>query len=538
MFTPSQMEQIPIDVEKEFKKLEKRIMSDVVRRIKINGEITRAADWQLYRLYELGLSSEYIKDALQKALKESQAKVDKLYSEVIDLGYTYNEDLYNAVGIKKIPFEENAELQQLITAVKLQTNEEFKNITQSLGFAENVQGKIKFKPIAEFYQRTLDSAFYDISTGVFDYNTALKRTVETMTKSGLRTVDYASGWSNRVDVAARRAVMTGVNQVVSKINEQNAQELGATHFEVSWHSTARPTHQAWQGKIYTKDELISVCGLGTVTGLYGANCRHDYDPFILGVSKRKYTDEWLEEMNAKENTPKKYKGKEYTAYQATQRQRQLETLMRKQRRDIQLLKEGNSSEEIVIAGQSRYRKTMAEYADFSKEMGLPQQMQRVYVDGLKDIGGRGKLKTTPRTFTHIDKSDIIDSNEKASKSQRFARSQEDINELIKNDLTGVKLTKQPIYNSRIRSNGKTTYSVSQSGRVIEIKKVEIGKQDRSSKEFLLDTILHEELEARILSRNTAKFSTLNNTSETERHNYINKLIKRFFRVKGWNYDMG
>ncbi len=120
-------------------------------------------------------------------------------------------------------------------------------------------------------------------------------------------------------------------------------------------------------------------------------------------------------------------------------------------------------------------------------------MQRVYVDGLKDIGGLGKLKTTPKTFTHIDKSDIIDSSEKASKSQRFATSQGYIDGLVKNDLMGVKLTKQPIYNSRIRSNGKTTYSVSPSGRVIEVKKVEIGKQDRSSKGFFLDTILHEEL---------------------------------------------
>ena len=87
-------------------------------------------------------------------------------------------------------------------------------------------------------------------------------------------------------------------------------------------------------------------------------------------------------MNAKENTPKKYKGKEYTTYEATQRQRKLETLMRKQRREIKLLKEGGADEKDIINAQAKYRATMAEYVDFSKKMGLPQEMERVYADGL------------------------------------------------------------------------------------------------------------------------------------------------------------
>ncbi len=97
-------------------------------------------------------------------------------------------------------------------------------------------------------------------------------------------------------------------------------------------------------------------------------------------------------LNAKENLPREYNGKQYTAYEATQHQRKLETLMRKQRQDIKLYKDAGASEEIVIAAQSRYRATMHEYVKFSKEMDLPQQMQRVYVDGLKDIGGHGRLK--------------------------------------------------------------------------------------------------------------------------------------------------
>lgn len=222
----------------------------------------------------------------------------------------------------------------------------------------------------------------DIASGAFDYNTVLNRTIQTMTNSGLRTIDYGSGWSNRVEVAGRRAVMTGFNQLQAKTNEQVAKDLKTDYFEVSWHGGARPEHQAWQGRVYSKKQLVSICGLGSVTGLCGANCYHQYNAFIPGVSVRTYTDKQLDQMNAAENQPKEYNGKEYTAYEALQQQRKMETLMRKQRQDIKLLGEGGADEDTILAAKSRYRSSMVQYADFSEKMELPQQKDRVYRDGL------------------------------------------------------------------------------------------------------------------------------------------------------------
>lgn len=289
-----------------------------------------------------------------------------------------------------LPFAENVGLKQLINATVKQTKEEFKNITGSLGFAVKVDGKIVFKPIAEYFQKTLDGAMFDITSGAFDYNTVLRRVVNEMTTSGLRTVDYATGWSNRTPVAVRRAVMTGFSQVTGKINEDNADTLETEYFEVTRHVGARPSHQIWQGKVYSKKQLETVCGYGTGDGLCGWNCRHDFFLFIPGISERTYTDEQLSEMNEQENTPKMYKGKEYTAYTATQQQRKLETLMRKQRQDIKLLKDGGADENDIINARCRYRSTSAQYTAFSKAMNLPQQRERVYIDGLGNVGG-GKV---------------------------------------------------------------------------------------------------------------------------------------------------
>lgn len=386
MFTSGELERVSMALDEPMKELEMRIMQDVVRRIKINGEITSAADWQINRLQQLGMSKEEVNAAIQEALSYSDEDMNELYSKVIGAGYTRDKALYEATGTPFIPFEKNGELQQLISSVSEQTNQTLHNITQSLGFAERgTNGKISFTPLADFYQKTLDSAMLDISSGAFDYNTVLKRTVKAMTDSGLRTVDYASGHSNRVDVAARRAVMTGMTQLTAKVNEDNAEQLGTDMFEVSWHGGARPEHQVWQGKWYTKVQLETVCGLGTVTGLCGANCYHEYNPVIPGISEPTYTAEELEELNRQENEPVEWKGKQYTKYEALQRQRRLETTMRAQRQEMALLKKGEADEDDLINCRAKYRVTSAEYTRFSEAMGLPQQRERVTADGLGNI---------------------------------------------------------------------------------------------------------------------------------------------------------
>lgn len=133
-------------------------------------------------------------------------------------------------------------------------------------------------------------------------------------------------------------------------------------------------------------DFIKSTGYGTVEGLCGANCYHDFYPFIPGISELTYTSEELDELNRKENEPIEYNGKKYTKYEALQRQRRLETTMRAQRQEIKLLKEGGASEDDLINSRARYRGTSHEYAKFSEAMGLPQQRERVTIDGLGNIG--------------------------------------------------------------------------------------------------------------------------------------------------------
>ena len=394
MLNPNELEAIPEQLVKIFRQLEFDVMNDIIERITVNKDISRTADWEISRLYELGVSKRAIKKRIKDALSLSKREINLIYKKVIWEDYARYEPIYRTKGKPWIPFEKNKQLQQLVSGVKTQTLEEFRNITQSLGFAiKHPDGTRTFLPLSKGYQTVLDNAASGMLSGVYDYNTMLKKAVRELTDSGLRSVDYITETDggkikthiNRVEVAARRALMTGFNQVVARITEDNAEQLGTDKFEITYHRGARPTHQPWQGRVYTKEQLVTVCGYGAVDGLKGANCYHDFHPFFDGISKRLYTDEELDRMNAEENTPKKYGDKEYTVYEALQRQRRMETSMRRKREKIGLLEKGEANEDDILAEKAKYHALSDEYAEFSKAMGLPQQRERISIDGRKGV---------------------------------------------------------------------------------------------------------------------------------------------------------
>lgn len=402
--TQGEIEKLTVKTENIFSELEIRIMSDIVRRIKENGVSTASADWQLTRLQQLGMSQEQIRKWIQEALKASDAEMDKIFSDKAYEEYYGHERFYKFADMQQIPFEQNVVLQRLIEATKEQLAGEYRNLTGSMGFTirDPATGKVKSVPLMEYYRSTMDNAVLDIKSGAFDYNTVLKRTISRMTASGIRYIDYDSGRRDRVNVAARRAVLTGFRQVQGKINERVATDLGTDMYEVSYHVGARPSHQPWQGRVYSMTQLHSVCGLGEVTGLKGANCYHDYKPFPPG-SVRTYTDEQLKQMIDAENTPRTYNGKQYTTYEALQEQRKMERGMRAQRQQIKLLQAGEADEKDIILAKARYQGQMQSYKDFSGKMKLPEQKARITQDGL-----RGSFMPTKKEQKNLEESVIND----------------------------------------------------------------------------------------------------------------------------------
>lgn len=401
--TPEELEKLPKPLERTMTALESSIMSEIVERIKYSSQITPVTDWLLIRLNIIGESKSKLKKEIGAAIKEAGLEIDDIYEKAVRSDYIRNKEIYESVGRDYLPFEENVWMQQLVDTVKRQTKDSlrpFENITQTTGFNIPMGGRKVFTPLSEYLERSLDKAMLGIMTGTKTYSQAIGDVIDEMTASGVRVVDYASGKSDRIEVAVRRAVMTGVGQVTDKVNEKNAEKLGTDYWEVDWHMGARNTgtgylnHQSWQGKVYSGEEMRTVCGKGEMLGFGGINCYHIAFPFIPGTMKRKYSDTWLAEQNRKENAKKTFRGKEYDTYGALQHQRKLERTIRKQKQNVELLERAGADKEDITAAKSRLRLTNKTYVDFSKEMGLRQQRERLRV---------GEAKLTKEFIESVEK---------------------------------------------------------------------------------------------------------------------------------------
>lgn len=383
MLTPEYLQGLPDELVALTENLETQLIEDIARRVAKAGEITDTAAYQIMRLKEMGASTEYIKKLLADYTKSSEDAIERMIFDAAQTDSEFYQTVYAKTGRSYVPYEYNDYLQQLAVTAVNQTKGELKNLTQSMGFAvRGSDGRVTFKPAAKAYQSAMDKAQMLVSTGGMDYITAVRMAVNDLAASGLRFVDYDSGIRNHADVAARRAILTGVSQMTGKIAEHNAAELGTDVVEVDAHAGARPDHAAWQGKWYSltgKDKryplLSQATGYGTVSGLKGANCRHDFYPVIPGIDEPAYTEEELRNIDP---PPVKIGDKTYTYYEAEQRQREMERAIRKTKRQI-IAAQASGDTEQFTAKSVLLRRQREQYADFSKKAGLVARNERTQV---------------------------------------------------------------------------------------------------------------------------------------------------------------
>lgn len=387
--TPEYLENAPKKLIRLYEDFEADVLADICRRLAQSGTVTESALEQIRVMQRQGKTAEAIQKKLEKLLNMSRKELDELFQDAVERNEEYLKTSLTKADIIRVDEQWRPALQAQNDAIRRQTEEAFVNLTQSMGFAIREGAGVRFLGIAETYRRILDRAALEVSTGAMDYNTVIRRSVRELADSGIVMVNYTSGWRNRADVAVRRAVMTGVTQISAQYSEKSAELLGTPLREVSAHRGARDVdgpkgwenHKKWQGKVYAMGEhprypnIYDVCGLGDVTGLEGANCRHMHFPFVEGVSERTYTDEQLEALDP---PPFTYQGREYTAYEATQKQRQLETAIRAQKRRV-LAFESAGVEQDAQDAKTRLKRLESEYRAFSQAAGLPEQFERARI---------------------------------------------------------------------------------------------------------------------------------------------------------------
>lgn len=384
-FDPALLDALPEDLAELFRALELVLLDEICSRLKAADELNEVTVQAIRALRANGIDLKEIEKAIRETSGISKTKLNKLLDDVVERNQKYYTELIDRAHITQPDTLVDA---AEVAAVRSQTLDTFRNLTASMGFLVDA-GRTMLPP-AKAYQWALDNAVMQVQSGAINYNQAIKAAVKQLADSGLKVVDYESGHRDQVDVAARRAVMTGVSQICAKYTEQSAEYLDTPYFEVSAHSGARDkpgpspwsSHKDWQGKIYSVRDgdiypsIYKVCGLGAVDGLEGANCRHRRFPWVEGVSERTYTDEQLEHID--DGLGCTYDGKTYTAYEATQMQRRVERQIRAQKRLVNAYKSAGLTDDATVA-DIKLRRLNGKYREFSKAAGLPEQRDRMKV---------------------------------------------------------------------------------------------------------------------------------------------------------------
>lgn len=299
------------------------VMADIARRLVKTDILTESAEFQTERLLQNGLTLKEIQHTVSNLSNLTESEVRRIFDEA-NLENMESENLRAAIaGKTPLDHSANTAMANLLAAHIRKTVGDVRNLTRTTAS----QGQDSF-----FRACTL--ANMQVSSGAFTYDFAIKNAIRQVAKEGLK-VQYPTGHVDKLDVAVRRAVLTGVNQSAAELNMMYADEIGADLVEVTAHMGARPSHAVWQGGIYSRSgknssypSFIESTGYGTGDGLCGWNCRHSFHAYYEG-SPRTYSKEYLENLD---KDVYEYRDKTYTNYEAGQKQRAYERAIREEKR--------------------------------------------------------------------------------------------------------------------------------------------------------------------------------------------------------------
>ena len=403
MLSPSYLEHAPDALTLLWQQVEDDILRDVARRISKMETLTETANWQLWRYQQTEALRQDVVKKLARYTGKSEAAIRQLMQEAATRALEAEDAIYYHYDMEPTPFEDNAALQALLNAGYQQTAGTFRNLTGTT--ANTVSGQ---------FEAALDRAQLKVSTGAFDYKSAVKSAVDSLA-DGMKYITYPTGHKDTLEVACRRAVLTGVNQTAAKLQVARADEMGVEFFSVTAHGGARPTHAVWQGKTYHRggavdylgqhyEDFESSTGYGTGAGLCGWNCRHTFFAVFpeLGPAPT-WTQESLDELNARDI---EYNGGKYTQYEISQMQRARERTVRKyKRRYLAETEAGVDATDSAV----KLRQARAELADFAAKTGGRVDSARVSVAGF-GRSASGKAAWAAKDYEKRQKDAIIIEN--------------------------------------------------------------------------------------------------------------------------------
>ena len=371
--------------------------------IKKIGTLSPSKAQQLGQILKYGGNYDKIVEKLAKITELNVKDIYEIFEEVAKSDYAFAEQFYDYKGVKYIPYEQNIALQNQVNALARITANEYVNFSNTLAFTKRVNGQVVYTDLARTYQKTLDKAILSIAQGKSTFDEQMYSTIKELASSGVKTVDYASGRSVRLDSSVRQHMNGALKNLHNETQAIFGAEFGSDGVEISVHFNPAPDHEQIQGHQFSKEEFEKLqndadaydykgkffSAISEETGydrrsISEYNCKHYTFDIVLGVSKPEYSEEELQKIIDDNNKGFELDGKHYTNYEGTQLQRKLETEIRRQK-DIQIMAKASGNKELVQESQQKITQLTHKYKKLSDVSGLPTRMERMRVSQYKRV---------------------------------------------------------------------------------------------------------------------------------------------------------
>lgn len=397
MLKPEYLQRVPDGMIKLYAQAEADILADMARRISTYDYWIPAVEHQAKMLEEAGMVREEILARLKTLTGRTDRELRQLMQEAGTAALKSDDAVYCRQGLHPPPVSASEDLQKILQAGYEKTSGTFRNLTLTTA-----------RTAAHQFEQALDRAYMQITLGGMDYNTAIRSTIKQLSAEGVGAIRYPTGRTDTIEVAVRRAVVTGVNRTALRLQDARADEMGADLVEVSAHAGARPSHAQWQGGIYSRSgkskkypDFVKTTGYGTGAGLGGWNCSHSFRPWFEGMS-RTYDKALLKEYQAKDY---EYNGVRMTEYEALQEQRKIERSIRRWKREKNALDAAGLDSSEASAKITEWNRRQK---DFLEQTGLKADGTRVAVgkNSYTPIEKRGIITLTPANEDALKEKDF------------------------------------------------------------------------------------------------------------------------------------
>lgn len=387
MLTPEFLHEAPEGLLELYRETEEAILADMARRISTYDFYIPAAQWQKRKLEAMGMFEAEINRRLSQLTGRSIQEIKELMKEAGMETIANDDRIHTMAGKKCPPLEASPSLIAVMNSGYKRTAKAFRNLTRSTAINASKQ-----------FSKILDQAYMQVTSGAFDTETAIRNAIKALAETGIESVRYPSGRVDSIEVAVRRAIVTGINQTAGDMQLARAFDVDSEYVETTAHAGARPEHEVWQGKVFKLHgeepgypNFYEATGYGTGPGLCGYNCRHNFSPFYPGLSTPAYSDEMLAEYVAKDYL---YNGKKYTEYEVSQMQRYYERARRKWKREY-LMQEAAGLD--TAESSVKMRSYMEKLKDLEEQTRMPSQHDRMIVAGFGK-GEAGKSQWEARKY--------------------------------------------------------------------------------------------------------------------------------------------